>query len=130
LLHGRKGASLLVTVERIIETAPGVDPLSVPEVGDRFVGVVIDVTDSADPVSEDINADTGVLGSDGKTYAHDDDLIAGCTNFTSGDLRLQSGSTLSGCVTFQLPVGIVVDGVDFTPTAGAGGGDIGQWSIG
>jgi len=123
------GVQLHVTVEKLIDPAAGADPLSIPELGNHFVGAVLSVTSSA-TTTQDINADTSLVGSTGRIFAHDDDPITGCTNFTPGPLQVPPGSALTGCVTFQVPTSAQIGSVQFTPTSGAAGSQVGRWSIG
>ncbi len=124
-----RGVQLHVTVEKLIDPAAGADPLSIPELGDHFVGAVLSITSSA-TTTQDINADTSLVGSTGRIFAHDDDPITGCTNFTPGPLQVPSGSTFTGCVTFQVPTSAQIGSVQFTPTSGAAGSQGGRWSVG
>lgn len=110
-------------------SAVGADPLSIPELGNHFVGAVLSINSST-TTTQDINADTSLVGSTGRIFAHDDDPITGCVNFTPGPLQVPPGSTLTGCVTFQVPISAQIGSVQFTPTSGAAGSQGGRWSIG
>jgi len=124
-----RGVQLHVTVEKLIDPAAGADPLSIPELGNHFVGAVLSITSSA-TTTQDINADTSLVGSTGRIFAHDDDPITGCTNFTPGPLQVPPGSAFTGCVTFQVPTSAQIGSVQFTPTSGAAGSQVGRWSVG
>jgi hypothetical protein len=53
--------------------------------------------------SSDANNEAVLVGSDGQTYTAAFDEIAGCTNFNAGEFTVTSGSSSTGCVTFQVP---------------------------
>jgi len=129
-LTGRSGGGLAVTLGRIIDPAQGIDPLSIPQVGYRFVGVVLTITGSGELVPNDINADTTVFGTDGKMYIYVGVPIANCNNFAFGPIQLQDGSPLEGCVTFELPDGVGVGYVEFAPTGEEFAGHALRWMAG
>lgn len=127
-VDGRSGATLSVTVESVIDPASGVDPLSIPQVGRRFVGVVFEVTGSG--VTNDLNADTTVVGTDGKRYIYLGIPIAECSNFAFGPIALQDGSPIDGCVTFGLPEGVDVAYVEFAPSGARFASHLLRWATG
>lgn len=127
-VDGRSGANHSVTMESIIDPASGVDPLSIPQVGQRFVGVVLEVTGSG--VTNDLNADATVVGTDGKRYIYLGVPIAECTNFAFGPIALQDGSPIDGCVTFGLPEGVDVAYVEFAPSGAGFAGHLLRWATG
>jgi len=126
-LSDGSGKALAVTVEHVVDPAQGANALATPQVGKRFVGVALRVLPTSGTADVDVNADTVVVGTDGRTYLHDDDPIVGCTAFTPGKDPLHAGTAATGCVTFQLPTGVQVGAVEFAPTAG---GPAGRWQVG
>lgn len=108
------GRRLLVTVQAVVDPAQGGDPLSLAQVGYRFVGVEVVVRPTGGVVRTDVSADTEVVGSDGRTYFHDDDPLVGCTAVPMGTAVIGVGSTVSGCVTFEVPDAVSLAAVQFT----------------
>jgi hypothetical protein len=110
-----------VTLSKIIDPAQGADQFTTPDSGKRFVGIVFAITAvSGSPQDEDANADAAVVGSNGQTYTADFDPIAGYTNFSDGSINVAQGDTATGAVTFQVPDGVKVTEVQWTPAGGFG----------
>jgi len=126
-LAGRSGETASVRVQQIVDPAQGGDPLAIPQVGMRFVGVELVVSAPNGPVSADVNAGTVLVGTDGRTYLHDDDPIAGCAAIPMGQVAISAGSTVTGCVTFEVPDTVGISAVEFTL---AHGGESGRWQVG
>lgn len=57
-------------------------------------------------ISSDANTDATLTGTDGQTYTADFDAVSECTNFNRGNYTLLDGATKSGCVVFQIPIGV------------------------
>jgi hypothetical protein len=55
-----------------------------------------------------------VQGSDGQVYTASFDEVSECTNFNHGNYTLLNGSSVRGCVVFQLPNGVKVSSAQFT----------------
>lgn len=79
-------------------------------------------------LNDDANRNLDIVGSDDHDYTANFSTIAGRTNFNDGEHTLTPGSSVSGCVTFQLPVGVNPATVQFTTDGGFGG--IAEWTIG
>jgi hypothetical protein len=71
-----------------------------------------------------------VLGSNGRTYQTTTDEVAGCTEFNDGmgDYSLRPGRSGTGCVPFQVPKGVRVVEVEWSPS-GFTGGPTGKWRV-
>jgi hypothetical protein len=67
---------------------------------------------------ENSNLSATVTGSDDQAYTSSLLPVAAGTNFASGQIRLEPGSSLVGWVSFQLPTGVRVTKVQWTPQAG------------
>jgi len=72
--------------------------------------------------------DATLIGSDGQTYTADFDTLAGCTNFAHGQYQLGTGESSTGCVAFQVPTGVTVAKVKYSPNSGFSG-DFGEWIV-
>lgn len=107
-------------------TAALIDPaisseLVQPASGDRFVGVQLMLSNPGTAtVSDDANIDTAIIGSDDQEYGASFDSLSGCTNFDFGEFNLQPGVSLTGCVAFELPMGVSVKRVQFALDGGLG----------
>jgi hypothetical protein len=69
------------------------------------------------PQDEDANNDAVIVGSNGQSYTADFSDIAGYTNFDNGAIQVAQGDTETGSVTFQVPDGVKVAKVQWTPGA-------------
>jgi hypothetical protein len=117
-----------VTLIALIDPARGADQYSTADAGDRFVGVELRITDSGSGlVQSDANDDVTIVGSNNQTYTSAFDNIAGCTNFNEGAYALGPSESTTGCVVFQVPVGIQVQRVIDQP--GVMGGSAGNWQV-
>jgi hypothetical protein len=67
---------------------------------------------------ENANNNATVTGSDDQAYTSSLDAVAAGTNFASGEVRLQPGSSLVGWVSFELPNGVRIAKVQWTPASG------------
>jgi hypothetical protein len=80
---------------------------------------------STGTISDDANNDTQVIGTDNQAYLVDFDSVTECTNFSYGEYTLAPGETESGCVLFQIPLGVNVKLVQFS--LGYGYLGVAQW---
>jgi hypothetical protein len=100
------GSKLDVTVEKVIDPASGANQYSNPASGKHFVGVKLRVRNkAATTYQNNANNETTIVLSTGKTRHADYNPIAGCGNFDNGQIKLASGASSTGCVTFQVPNG-------------------------
>jgi len=123
------GNTYRVTLDKIIDPAQGADEFTTPDAGKRFVGAVFTIKAiSGSPQDEDANSDAVLVGSDGQSYTADFSSISGYTNFSNGQIQVAQGESSTGSVTFQVPTGVKVAKVQWTP-----GGILGsavQWNAG
>src|SRR5215475_15023164 len=100
------GTKLDVTVEKVIDPASGANQYSNPASGKHFVGVKLRVRNTAAVTYQNnANNETTIVLSNGKTAHANDNPIAGCGNFSNGQVKLASSASTTGCVTFQVPNG-------------------------
>ncbi len=100
------GTKLGVIVERVTDPASGANEYSKPAAGKHFVGVKLHITNAAAKSYENnANNETTIVLSNGHTTVADYNPIAGCGNFDNGQVKLASGASATGCVTFQVPNG-------------------------
>jgi len=110
-----------VTLTKVIDPANGENQFTVPDAGQRFVGLVFRVKAlTGSPQDEDANNDAVIIGGNGQNYAADFEGIAGYTNFDHGAIHVSTGETVTGSVTFQLPKNVTVSTVQWTALSGFG----------
>lgn len=118
-----------LTLDQVIDPAQGSDSYLTPNAGERFVGVKFTIANrGTSMLSDDINSDVSIQGSDGQTYAPDFNPIAGCTNFNEGVFTITPGQAQTGCATFQIPDSVTPAQVQFSLTQGAST-EVGQWKV-
>jgi hypothetical protein len=122
------GDTYQVTLVKVVDPAQG-GPFTSPDNGTRFVGAVFRITGvSGSPKGEDANNDAALVGSNGKTYTCVFTDLAGYANFNSGEIQVAQGATTTGAVSFQVPDGVKVTDVRWSP--GDGFGATVQWADG
>jgi hypothetical protein len=118
-----------VTLVKIIDPAQGATSYDTPQGGKHFVGAVFMITAvQGSPQNEDADNDAALVGSDGQTYTNDISSIAGYTDFNYGAIKVSQGESATGAVTFQVPDGVSVSRVQWSP--GGGLGSTVQWNVG
>lgn len=123
------GDSYSVRLVQVIDPAQGADQFMTPDPGDRFVAAVFKITDTGNAAtSDDANNNASVVGSNDQSYSSGVDTVSECTNFNSGLYQLDPGSSLTGCVVFQIPTGVNVSKVEWSPSGGFGS-SFGEWSV-
>ena len=123
------GVKYSVTLVNVIDPARGADQFTTPQSGYRFVATLFRITDTGNgATSDDANSDATVIGSNDQTYSADFNDVAECTNFNSGSYQLDPGQSATGCVVFQVPNGVGVKRVDWSPSGGFGA-SFGEWNI-
>jgi hypothetical protein len=96
-------------------------PIISPDRGTRFVGAVFRITAvSGSPQGDDANNDAALVGSNGKTYTGDFTGIAGYGDFNDGVIQVAQGGSTTGAVSFQVPDGVRVTDVKWSPANGFG----------
>jgi hypothetical protein len=122
------GTKIDVTVEKVIDPASGANQYSNPASGKHFVGVKLRVQNkAATSYQNNANNETTIVLSTGKTRDADYNPIAGCGNFDNGQIKLASGASSTGCVTFQVPNGQKVTKIRYGNTVFPG--NTAQWRV-
>jgi hypothetical protein len=120
------GDTYRVTLVKVVDPAQG-GPYTSPDSGTRFVGAVFRVTAlSGSPKGEDANNDAALVGSNGHTYTCVFTDLAGYANFNGGEIQVAKGGTTTGAVSFQVPDGVQVTDIQWSP--GDGFGATVQWA--
>lgn len=86
--------------------------------GSHLVAVQFKLTEQSGSDSDDANSNAVVVGSDGQDYTPTFDQVANGTNFNSGEYNLSAGQSVTGWVSFELPAGVSVAQVQWTPDGG------------
>ena len=121
------GNSLLVGRPEVFDPAQGADQLSQPDSGKRFVAIDFSLRNtSGSTITDDINNDVTLIGTDSQSYTPDFDGVSECTNFNEGEYTLTPGNAESGCVVYQVPNGIDIKLIQFTLNSFSG--DVAQWT--
>lgn len=112
------GTSYNITLIKVLDPAQGTNEFTTPDAGKRFVGAEFKITASSGKMDENANNNTVIQGSDEQLYDPDFSEISAGTNFNSGAIRLHEGASVKGWVTFQVPQGVKVASVQWTPMSG------------
>ena len=121
------GDKLRVTLVKMVDPSEGADEHAFPDGGKRFVSAVFEIRAlSGSPQDEDPKKAAAVIGSNGQTYSADLKDITGYPNFGNGTINLVQGEATAGSVTFQVPEGVNVQKVQWTP---GGHGPIVVWKV-
>lgn len=117
----------LATVSKVIDPAQAADQ-STPMTGGRFVAVQLRMTFGGRlPISLDPTGDVLLDDAQGNLYVPIDTTIANCPAFNFG-ATISPGSTVVGCVTFQLATNATVSEITFTP-GGQFGSVSAEWLV-
>jgi len=124
------GDTYQVPLVKVVDPAQGAaGSYDTPDSGTRFVGAVFRITGvSGSPKGDDADNDAALVGSNGRTYTCDFNDIAGYGDFNDGEIQAAQGGTTTGAVSFQVPDGVQVTGVQWSP--GNGFGTTVQWASG
>lgn len=121
------GDTYRVTLVKVIDPARGADEFSTADNGKRFVAAVFRIKAlQGSPQDEDANNNAVILGGNGQSYTASFADIAGYTNFADGVIHVAQGDTVTGAVNFQMPDGVKVSKVQWSP--GMFGSTV-QWSV-
>jgi hypothetical protein len=120
------GTSYTVTLDEVNQNAvPG--PYETPQqAGDHFASARFTITGVTGNTSDDANNDASAIGTDGTEYPSS---VATLTvpNFNYGDFKVAAGQSVSGYVAFELPGGVRVASVQWSPELT---GQAATWTVG
>ncbi len=112
------GTSYDIRLIKVLDPAQGANEFYTPDSGKRFVGTEFKITAVSGSVDENANNNAVIQGSDSQMYSPDFSEISAGTNFNNGSIRLAEGGSVKGWVTFQVPEGVKVTSVQWTPMSG------------
>lgn len=114
---------LLVTILNVTDQAKGANQYVEPKSGNHFVSVTLKVNNNTTGnLRGNANSEVNVIGSDGQSYTPSFEQLIDCSNFSYGSYQLTSGTETTGCVGFNVPNGVTVTKVLFTPQSGVPAG--------
>ena len=123
------GAKANVTLTQVIDPATPGNQYLTPDSGKRFVATVLTITNTGGSALQgDADGDATLIGSDNQSYTPDFSSVSECTNFSNGSYQLNVGESATGCVTFQLPIGVAPAKFQYS-AAGGFGGSFAEWQI-
>jgi hypothetical protein len=117
-----------VTVLDVLQNAAPDNSFDAAKSGDHLVGVELKITGVSGSDTDDANNNTAVAGSNDQTYNSNIGGIAAGTNFNSGQYNVSAGESTIGWVNFQVPNGVTVASVVWTPDSGMGGSPA-HWTV-
>lgn len=113
------GTKYDVTLQKVVQEAQPASEFEAPQAGRHLAAAEFRVT-AVTKVYENANNNATATGSDEQAYTPSLASVAEGTNFANGDIRLQPGGSLVGWVAFELPDGVRIIKVQWTPAAGLG----------
>ncbi|GJF34724.1 hypothetical protein KNE206_74240 [Kitasatospora sp. NE20-6] len=122
-----KNSTADVTVVKVVDNAEGEDEFSKPADGKRFVAVQFRIKATGKAYSDAPSNSAKLLDTQGQSYdAGFYDTKAG--QGFSGSVDVAPGESGLGFLTFEVPVGTVLDRVQFTLDSGMAD-QTGQWKL-
>lgn len=112
------GSSYSVRLVRVLQHAAPSDEFEAAGPGKHLAGAHLIITGVSGHESDDANNDITAQGSDGQTYQPSFDTLAAGTDFDSGQFRVGPGDKRRGWVSFEIPDGVRVTELDWTPESG------------
>lgn len=93
--------------------------------GDELVGVVVKVTGVTGTFQEAAGTAVALLGANGQAYAAGSQRLAGCSLFAGGQITVEKGKSVTGCVAVPIKKGVKVAKIEFD---GGYVGTTGDWA--
>lgn len=110
--------TMSIALGSVIDPAHGTSDFDQPSTGNRFVAAEFKLTGIRGSSADNANNNASLIGDNHHVYVADLDDVSECTNFTSGDYKVAPNQSSAGCVVFQVPVGVTVLQVKWTPEFG------------
>jgi hypothetical protein len=126
IIHDFSGNALAATAAIYGNPAQPANQFDNAPAGSHLVAIQLTLKgEGPGTVSDDVNADAALVGTDLQVYAPVFNDVAGCTNFDLGSFTLAPGQSEVGCVVFALPDGTGINRLTLTLTDGSV--DYAQW---
>jgi hypothetical protein len=118
---GNQTASYTVQATQVIDPAAPANSFDAAPSGQHLVGVEFVIHGVSGNETDDANNNAVMQGSNGQDYMANFSAIAAGTNFNSGSFNTSPGTSVTGWVNFQVPDGVTVANVQWSPGASTGG---------
>jgi hypothetical protein len=127
--NGPSGANTVynVTLDKVDQQASLGSYETLTNGNDHVTGAEFTIAGTSGATTDDANSDAVAVGTDGQDYTPSFDTITDGTNFNSGDFNVAAGQTVNGWVSFELPPGVTIASVQWTPGIG---GQTATWTVG
>ena len=94
---------------------------------DHVTGAEFTITGKTGQTTDDADSDAVAVGTDGQDYTASFDTITDGTNFNHGDFNVGPGQAVKGWVAFELPPGVSIASIQWSPGLG---GQTATWTVG
>ncbi len=118
--------TMSIALTSMIDPAHGANEFDQPRTGNRLVASEFKLTGVRGTSADNANNDASLIGDNHHVYAADLNDVSECTNFTNGDYSVAPHQSSTGCVVFQVPVGVTVVQIKWIPEVG---GIAGIWDV-
>jgi len=118
---GNQTAVYTVQATQVVDPAAPDNSFDAAPSGQHLVGVEFTIKGVSGTEQDDANSDAVLQGSNGQDYTPNFGAIAAGTNFNSGQFNTSAGTSVTGWVNFQVPDGVTVTNVQWSPGASTGG---------
>jgi hypothetical protein len=112
------GNTMSIALGPVIDPAHGTNEFDQPRTGNRLVATEFKLTGIRGSSADNANNDASLIDDNHHVYAADLDDVSECTNFTNGDYKVAPNQSTTGCVVFQVPIGVTVLQVKWIPEVG------------
>jgi hypothetical protein len=116
-----------VTLDQVVQHAQLTSYETLASPGDHMAAARFTVKGVTGQATDDANNDAVAIGSDSTEYPFSDNGVASGPNFASGTWSAGPGETVSGWVAFELPAGVTVASVQWSP--GSFSGSHATWTV-
>ena len=111
-----QGDRASITLVRVIDPAQGADQYTTPNAGDRFVTTEFKIVNTGKAFEPEPTSDTTVFDTASHSFSSTYQDVQACPAFAS-NFTLAPGETADGCVTFEIPMGSVLQKIQYSERA-------------
>ncbi len=116
-----------VTLDKVDQNA-ALGPYETPtNANGHMAGAEFTIVGQSGQTSDDAKDDAVAVGTDGQDYTSSVLAITDGTNFNYGDFNVAAGQTVNGWVSFELPPGVTIASVQWSPGFS---GQAATWTVG
>lgn len=110
-----------MTAVKILDPAAPDNSFDAAPSGKQLVGVEFVIKGVSGSEQDDADHNTAVQGTNGQIYSSNVGGIAAGTDFNNGQYNTSPGSSETGWVNFEVPDGVNITNVQWSPDSGMGG---------